>query len=261
MKKITLILVAIIFSTIVSLAQTTAIDFTLTDCDGISHTLFPIIDSGNAVVLVYEHQCGSCVAGVGNLKSAINTNFSTTPNIRVLYLDNGGYSCSSVKTWISSHSYIPGPAFTYASDQSTPYGPGMPVIVVAGTKSHKVYIVANNSGPATYTNVTNLKNAIQSALTDISNGINSEQGNNSSVSIYPNPADNNKTWLHFNNSLSKVSGFEIVNAAGQIIQPLTIIQPGVQDKEISTSRLEKGIYFIYLNSSEGTIVKKLIVSR
>jgi hypothetical protein len=176
MKKITLIWVAISLFALVSHAQTTAVDFTLTDCDGNSRSLYPIIDSGNVVILVYEHQCSSCLVGAKNIRTAINTYYSTAKNIRIMYLDNGGYSCTSVRNWVSTNLLIAGPTFAYSNTQSSPYGAAMPVIVVTGSSAHKAYVTVNS-------NVSTIKAAIQSVMTDISNGINSEKGIAEVISI------------------------------------------------------------------------------
>lgn len=253
MKKLTLLWFTIMIISMGSYAQTTAVDFTLTDCNGISRTLFPIIDSGNVVIMIYEHQCISCKIGANIVKNVILTNYSTATNLRLIYLDNGGFSCSAIQNWISSNSLMNGPAIAYSSDYTSPYGAGMPVVVVTGTKSHKVYL----SAPPT---TTSFKNAVESALTDISNGINSDQGLSGSFEIYPNPAVNDKAWIKLSNSGSQLLSYEISNSAGQIIQPSKMIKAGEQQAEISITGMENGIYFIYLNTAEGRIVRKLMIN-
>jgi hypothetical protein len=256
MKKLTLLCFTILSISIGTYAQSTAIDFTLTDCDGNSRTLFPIIDSGNVVVLVYEHQCSSCQVGATNLKNAINLYFASDKNIRVMYLDNGGYSCTSVKTWITSHSFIPGPAFAYSNTQSSPYGAGMPVIVVTATKSHKVYLIANS---VTLPTVLTLKGAIQNAQTDITTGINSGFNSASANDIYPNPVTGNSIFVH--NTSGNLQSIEISNISGQIVMPGIRVSKTDQQQEINLNNLENGIYFVRLNTSEGTLIRKMILNR
>jgi len=258
MKKLILLWITMMLITVVSYAQTTAVNFTLNDCNGNSHSLFPVIDSGNVVVLVYEHQCSSCQVGVTRLTKAINDSFSKATNIRVMYLDNGGYSCASVKTWITSHNFIQGPAFTYSNDQTSPYGSGMPVIVVTGSKSHKVYIIANSVNIPT---VLNLKNAIKSAQSDITTRINTDHIPTGSFYIYPNPVINDKVWIKLNNPGNQPISYEISNSAGQIIVPSKRIKASHEQEEIPLSGLENGVYFIYLNTTEGRIVRKLMISK
>jgi hypothetical protein len=259
MKKQTLLWIAMMLTTALSFAQTTAVDFTLTDCDGNSHTLFPIIDSGNVVVLVYEHQCSSCTYGATKLKTAINENFSSAKNIRIMYLDNGPNPCSSIKTWISANSLLPGPAIDYSNDYSSPYGAGMPVIVITATKQHKVYIIANNS--TAQTTITNFKNALQSAITDVSNGINSVQISTTSFEIYPNPAVSDKIWVKLNNSGNNLLSYFITNATGQIILTSKTTENSLSINEISLAGIENGVYFFFLNTTEGQIDKKLLIRR
>jgi hypothetical protein len=261
MKKLTLLWIAMILTSMLSNAQTTAVDFTLTDCDGISRSLYPIIDSGNVVILVYEHQCSSCNSGATNLKTTINTYYAAYKNIRVMYLDNGGYSCSNVKSWITNHSFIQGPAFAYSNTQSSPYGAGMPVIVVTATNAHKVYIIANNSGSSTLTNVTNLKNAIESAMADLTTGINTDRRSPGTFDVYPNPAVGDKVMINLHNTGSQLISYEITNAAGQIILPLKTIKTANKQEEIDLTGLENGLYFINFNTSEGSFVRKLMISK
>lgn len=258
MKKSILFWVAITLASLVSQAQTTSVDFTLTDCNGNSRSLYPIIDSGNVVILVYEHQCSSCLVGAKNLKTAINTYYAALTNIRVMYLDNGGYNCTSVKNWISNNSLISGSAFAYSNTQSSPYGSGMPVIVVTGSIAHKVYVIANS---VNLPSVTTLKTAIQNALADISNGINTDDGMANNINIYPNPAETDKIWIKLGESDGKITGYKVINTTGQIILPETEIKNAAKQEEISIAGLENGIYFICLNSSKGIIAKKLIISR
>jgi hypothetical protein len=73
MKKITFTLTAI-FLTLISLtkAQTTAMDFTQTDCDGTYHQLFSELDAGNVIILEYMMlNCAPCVTGTQAMEAVI----------------------------------------------------------------------------------------------------------------------------------------------------------------------------------------------
>ena len=63
MKKTLLLLSAIVFVINFSNAQTTAQDWTKTDCNGISHQLFTELDNGNCVILAFDMlpSCSLCI--------------------------------------------------------------------------------------------------------------------------------------------------------------------------------------------------------
>lgn len=135
------ILLALIFASasVLAIAQTTAIDFTKKDCDGVSQNLYDILKQGNVAVLVYEHQCPSCLEGMKTIKKVIDSNFATNDKIKILYLDNGANSCNATKKWVEKYAFPKGLYFKYANNFSTPYGEGMPVIVITAGNSHQIF--------------------------------------------------------------------------------------------------------------------------
>ena len=52
------------------MAQTTALDFTLPDCDGVSHHLFDELDQGKVVILEFAMipSCQPCISAGGVLQ-------------------------------------------------------------------------------------------------------------------------------------------------------------------------------------------------
>ena len=162
MKKYFLVIM-LLFTSYMSKSQNNAVDFNLKDCNGTQQNLYNIIDSGNVVVLVYEHECPSCLAGATSLKNVIKNNFSDKKNIRVIYLDNGANSCNTTKKWVQKNNLLEGLYFKFSNDFTSPYGDGMPVIVVTSGKSHKVFLIAGSPDEA---NNDALKTAIDNALSE-----------------------------------------------------------------------------------------------
>jgi len=138
MKKIILALIFASASAL-AMAQTTSIDFTKKDCDGVSQTLYDILKQGQVAVLVYEHQCPSCLQGMKTIKKVIDNNFAANDKIKILYLDNGANSCNATKKWVEKNAFPKGLYFKYANDFSTPYGAGMPVIVITAGINHQIF--------------------------------------------------------------------------------------------------------------------------
>ena len=68
------------------IAQTTATDFHVADCDGNSHHLFSELDSGKVVVIVWVMPCGPCATYALNAYAAVQTYSSSHPNRVLFYL-------------------------------------------------------------------------------------------------------------------------------------------------------------------------------
>jgi hypothetical protein len=255
MKKY-ILLVLIIAYAFETNSQTTAYDYTKLDCNGISQNLYTTLDQGNIVVLIYEHQCPSCLSGANNVKSVINSYYSSSSNIKVWYLDNGGFNCSSMNTWISNNSLIPGTLFQYSTDFSSPYGSGMPVIVVTGGPNHTAFLVS--LGPST---IVNIHNAIEEAIASI--GIEDFSASLNILNVYPNPININTFTLYYNSAIIQTIHAEIYNVEGKIVRPdfEINVSTGINSKEINIGNLNNGIYFIHLNTNKGILLKKIFINR
>lgn len=231
----------------------TAIDFTLTDCSGTSVNLFSTLNQGKVVVLVYEHQCGSCTNGALNIKTVINTYYSGNNAIQLMYLDNGGYNCAMIANWITNNNLVPGLTFEYSSSLTSPYGSGMPVIIVAAGSNHKIYLQAND-----ISDTASVHSAIKNALADLSSAVELLPSVKTNFKIYPNPVVTGKMSIYFNKNITSPVTADIVDITGTIVKHSIILESFTNDKtrEVSVSDLKDGMYFIRVYSSDGIIVKK-----
>jgi len=211
MKKIYLTSLLLIFFFFFSArAQYTAIDFTLNDCDGNSVNLYSLLDKGKVVILFYEHQCSSCVAGANNLKNVINNNYAGDTNIVILYLDNGGYSCTSVKNWVNSKGFINGPCFTYSNDFSSPYGSGMPVVVVTSGADRKIYLLAKTPTQASTT-------ALQTAIHDAFSGLATLQNTEKQIIDFKYWKSDHLLNLHIFSTYDEKAMIYLYSATGELL--------------------------------------------
>lgn len=122
-------------------AQTTGLDFTADDCDGVSHHLFADLDAGYAVIIdLVMMGCQPCVtASNGILNNVIPL---TGDPARVKFYSIGftnSITCAQMMNWASTNGFSH-PVFAGMSAQTTYYGGmGMPTIIVLGGTSHTVY--------------------------------------------------------------------------------------------------------------------------
>jgi hypothetical protein len=123
-------------------AQTTAMDFTANDCDGVSHTLFSDLDAGYCVVIdLVMMGCPSCIPATEAIANNVIPN-TTNPSMVKFY--SIGYTnsitCSQISSWAATNGFTH-PVFAGMSAQTTYYGGmGMPTIVVlGGGNTHGVF--------------------------------------------------------------------------------------------------------------------------
>lgn len=245
--------------TLNSNSQAIAEDFTLNDCNGNSVSLYPILDQGKVVVLIYEHQCGSCVTGSKRVQNVINNFFSTNPNVQVMYLDNGGFSCSAIATWISNNGLLPGLSFMYSSDYASPYGSGMPIIAIAGGSLHHLFF---SSISLTTSTEAAIKNGIDQALYEISNSVPINTVKVFSYKVYPNPAVSQLN-VDFESDLSQDIKIQILDTKGNVVVDFLPVnlQMGSNKINLPLKDVSSGIYIFKLISKDGISQQELVITK
>ena len=93
--------------------------------------------------------------------------------------------------------------------------------------------------------------ATKTVLMNVVVGI-GENGLTETVSVYPNPASD---YLRISTN-GEISNVRIVNTIGQVVLEQTV---GLSDITISTENLPKGVYFVNIDTKNGTTTQKVIV--
>ena len=250
MKKLIFTL-SLLIATLGNYAQT-AVDFTLTDCNSVSQHLYSILDQNKIVALDYEHQCSYCFQGTSNLSTVLKTFYNGDPNIIVMYLDNGGNSCFSTTNWVTVNNFVQGPCFEYSSNFSSPYGSGMPVIVIAAGIAHKTFLVANGAAAA---DTASIHNAIKAAYTEITGIENNTQFINP-PDIFFNPASHTININFQTSKTNQNAQVMVYDMKGQMLLQQLLRS---ENTEIDISHLAKGAYMVKLEGLEKNIVRKIII--
>lgn len=121
-------------------AQTTGLDFTATDCDGVPHHLFAELDAGNVVVMdLVMMACTGCIVATQALSTQVVPTCSDPSRVRFYSI---GYedpiTCDQILAWRTEHGWDH-PVFAGMAEQAAYYGGmGMPTIIVLGP-DHAVY--------------------------------------------------------------------------------------------------------------------------
>ncbi len=123
-------------------AQTTALDFTADDCDGMPHNLFSELDAGNAVILeLVMMGCQPCVDAAHSITDNVLPNVSDPARVKYYSIGyTNSINCTQINNWKNTNGFTH-QVFAGMSAQTTYYGGmGMPTIVVlGGGSSHGVY--------------------------------------------------------------------------------------------------------------------------
>ncbi len=253
MKKV-LTSIALMLTAVISNAQTTATNFTITDCNSTSHTLFTDLNNGKIVVLVWVMPCSMCNTGAKKAYDAVQSFATSNPGKVLYYLmdDAGDNTCSELTSFATASSVGPNNLIVSsnsgaAASESNYGGSGMPHVVVVGGMDHKIYFNKLNGAAADQPGITS---AISSAIT--TTGIN-EVANQISFSVSPNPASD-KVTINYSKAVEKIT---ITALNGQVVKEVTC--SGVINPSVSLSGIANGVYMVKVTNTDGVTGTQKIV--
>ena len=255
MKKIIMSLALVCATATFALAQTTATDFTATDCSGTSHTLFNELDNGKVVVIAWVMPCGACVAPAKAGYDAMQSFATSNPGKVQFYIvdDYGDANCTTLSNWATSSNIgtlSNMSLFDNAGNviNMNNYGtPGMPKVVVLGGTNHQVYYNKNNGLANDQTGITA---AINSALSTTSVA----EFQKISFAMAPNPAQQT-VRISYAKPINKVT---ITTVSGQVVKEFEYAS-GATNPEININTLAAGVYMIKVtDSNQESGVQQLI---
>lgn len=259
MKKSILIILAIFFNGLFTIAQTTATDFTVTPCGGsIPLHLFAELDAGKVIVLAMVDPCSSCIGPSKSALTVVNSYATSNPGKVVYYLtdDVGNTPCTTLTSWGTTNGITGVPTLTSSSITQLNYGgAAMPKIVVLSGSNHKIYFSQDNG-----LNSANLSAAINLAIAKT--GISEQQYADFQMSVFPNPA-NEKLSVNYNLNQTAEVTFEIYNLLGSKLKSISLGKQTSGDHQpiIETETLNNGIYFLKLNVGEFSQIIRFSVTR
>lgn len=256
MKKIHLLIVALFCGSLLIKAQpSTAMDFTMNDCNGNMHHLFFELDSGNVVIMeFFMLNCASCI-DAGNDLQAMYNNLQASYGNKVRFFHFGfsnNYKCADIVKWVTTNGFTSVPFDSGALQTAYYGGMGMPTMAVVGGSDHKVLFT--NVGFVT-SDTTAIGTTIRSFFTgtDIRNIDNSVD-----LVISPNPCKD-KLFITLNSPVENIK-IALNDIHGKEIFTQNISSSG-SPINIDVSDLSNGIYFIKSLTPEYPINEKIIISK
>ncbi len=219
-------------------AQTTALDFTANDCDGVPHNLFSELEAGNAVILeMVMMGCQPCITAAQSLTENVLPYVSDPTRVKLFSIGfSNSVTCTQINNWKTANGFTH-PVFAGMSAQTTYYGGmGMPtVVVLGGGSSHTVYYSelghANSENPAIIEAV-NTALAAATVIPDLKAPV---------AVASPNPAQDVLT----------ITGGSWDRARVLDLQGKEVSDARVQNGRVDVSRLERGAYVMVLSGLAG----------
>lgn len=241
--------IVLVSCVIYSYGQTTATDFTVSNCDGETYNLFEDLDAGKVVVITWIMPCAPCISPT--VSAFVETQSYDPEKVKFLLVDDyANTSCSQLQTWASNYQMGDVDVFSTPQISMSDYGgDGMPKAVVVGCNSHKVYFNRNFD----INNSTDgLSEAIDLALSECANGVDVEDVESYQQSqVYPNPAHDR---IVISSDKNKRLSFSIVNALGEVVVEEEDFESGFQ---LDISHLPIGNYFINIRGEDSHSFTKL----
>ncbi len=220
-------------------AQTTGLDFTANDCDGMSHTLFAELEQGNAVILEFVMMgCQPCVTASNSITTNVLPNTSDASRVKFYSIGfTNSITCSQMNDWKSTNG-LTHTVFAGMSSQTTHYGGmGMPTIAVLGGDDHEVFYSeqghSNSDNP-------DIIAAIEEALSS-ANSV--AEGEYTTIGVSPNPASDVLT----------INGTNWTNARVLDLQGREVLNARLVNSKLDVADLVTGAYVVYLTDAKGTV--------
>jgi len=259
MKKAILITV-ISFSGLLTFAQTTATDFTVNDCNGVSHNLFSELDAGKVIVIGWTMPCSTCATPLLEVHNAVLGFMGSHPGVVEFWMtdDYANSTCSNISGWGSTYGITNATYFSSSEIAMSDYGSdGMPKVVIVACQDHKIYYNVND-----FPNGAGATAAINSALADLASGClvgtNTLEKPSYELTCYPNPASQQLT-VEFNiPALAEVT-IELITLRGQVVMsvPVEKINQGIQTQSLNIEAVPDGLYFLKIGDSKTLEVVKV----
>lgn len=230
-------------------AQTTAMNFNITDCNGNPHNLFADLDAGKAVIIeFFMTSCGSCITAGNTLEDMKANLLSEFPGMIKSYAFgyNNSYSCATVNNWVTTNGFTSNPSDSGATQVAYYGGMGMPTIVILGGGTSHLVLGSPYVGFTTG-DTTTMANDIRNFL----NGTSSVEENTSfsGLSVYPNPA-NADVNVTFEMKTDGEVIVDVVDLTGRVIKTVFNgnLQSGAVIQTFNTSEIAEGNYLVRISS-------------
>lgn len=258
MKKIFTLIVAIFALSDHSKAQSTAMDFTMDDCNGQMHNCFATLDSGNVIIMEFFMTCNMCISA-GHEVEALKAQLETQYPGKIKFYQMGytnSYSCSSVLNWVNSNGFSSVPFDSGAALVAYYGGFGMPTLAVVAGSSHEVLYtdIGYTAG-----DTSDMANSIHAFFN--STEVNELPSQVDVLSIFPNPS-NDQFIFQINLNQPADVKVQLLTIKGEQVSTFTneTMHAGLVQKSFNTSSFAPGNYLVKTTVNGNSAIRKLTIT-
>ena len=256
MKKIILLSFSLLFAISFSKAQTTAIDFNMSDCaTGNMHHLFSTLDSNDVVIMEFFMTCTSCIDAGHKIEAMLPHMYNQYPE-KIKWYQFGytnSYNCNTVNDFVTTNGFTCVP-FDSGQAMVAYYGGfGMPTIAVVAGTNHEVLFTDVGFVTSDTTAISNAIHNFYSALA----GVNSVSEINS-FNVFPNPASDLLT-IQLNLKSNAIVQLQLFDLSGKLTTEIFNGQAdeGMLNKKLSVTDYTEGIYLLKATVNGKTTFNKV----
>ena len=259
MKKSFYLIIALMFTAVISKAQTTAMDFTKTDCSGQTHQLFTELDSGQVAVMEFVMTCNSCIAAGHAIEAMVMDLQAEFPG-RVKWYQfayTNSYTCSMMTGWKNTNGFNSA-IFDQGASLVAYYGGfGMPTIAVAAGSGHDVLFTDVGFSISDTTAI-----GIAARNYFATTAVNELPSNIANVNVYPNPASDLFSVELSLKTNSNVT-INLLDISGRIVREISNEKAALGNYKVNTnlSDISNGVYTVQIISDGKSINKRINITR
>ena len=243
-------MIALMFATVISKAQTTAMDFTKVDCVGQSHHLFSELDSGEVVIMEFVMTCNSCIAAGHAIEAMVMDLQAEYPGrvkwYQIAYTNS--YTCATMSGFKNTNGFNSA-IFDQGAALVAYYGGfGMPTVAVAAGSGHDVLFtnVGFSISDTTAIGIATRNFFATSKVNDL---------------LYPNPV-NDLFSIELNMKSKTNVTINLLDVSGKLIREIANEEAnsGIHKVSSNLSSIPSGVYTVQILSDGKSINKRINIA-
>lgn len=230
-------------------------NWTKTDCNGNSHTLYNYLDSNKVVAMIFGMGCSSCTDAAGFFASLRSQYMISHPGrFKAFYMDFfSGNTCANNVNPIIGNSLDAG--FDSCANELAAYTSASPMTYVAivGGSSHSI-IYSIKKYIFDYSDSVNIKTSIDNFFNSV--GLIKRDAPEHHTSVYPNPTHDKIT---INSGGEEITSYSVYDCKGRLVKEILGME--CAETSFSLAGFNPGEYNLLIKFKSGRKEEQKIIKQ